>query len=119
MVVAIHAYEGQYGGLHGICSREVIEVDNIKDAEEYAVEMSEDVMGSYGDIMDEFYSQAEDEGLEEGSAEYDEFISECISENVEYELWEVSDCYDTIKQMSEDFYNSPDEFVKEHCKEVE
>jgi hypothetical protein len=119
MVIAVYSFEGQYQGLHGICSHDIIQVDSIKEAREFASEMSRDVMNDYGDIMDEFYSQALDEGLEEGSDEFEEYVAECVDENVCYQLWRVTDIYASIEQMSRDFYMSPDEFVRDHCVEVD
>lgn len=119
MVVAIYAFENQYNGLHGICSHRIVEVDDIKTAEEWAQEDSRNVMDSYGDILEGFESEAEGEGLEESTEEYNEYIEECIQMNIGYQLWEVIDRYASLSQMEEDFYNSQEEFVKKHCKEIE
>ena len=51
MVVAIHAFENIYGGLHGIEHYLIVEVDNIQQAEEWASEESKEVMESYSSIM--------------------------------------------------------------------
>lgn len=119
MIVAIHAIENTYNGLHGIESYHIFEVENIQEAERLASEESMEVMHAYENIIEDFYQNAEDEGLEEGSPEFDEYIDECIQENIDYEIWEVIDCYDTIEQMEEDFRNYDDEFIKEHCRELE
>lgn len=118
MIVAIHAFENTYGGLHGIENHRVVEVEDAKIAREWAEEDSRDVMDSF-ELTDEFENQAEDEGIEPRSEEWDTYVEECIQENIAYQIWEVVDRYDTIEQMDEDFYNDRDEFVKAHCREIE
>lgn len=119
MIVAIHAFENTYGGLHGIEHHRVVEVDDIQQAEEWASEESREVMESYGSIMEDFADSAESDGLEPDTEEYDQYIEECVQDNIGYQIWEVIDRYDTIEQMEEDFYNYRDEFVKNHCRELE
>ena len=48
MLVYIFAYEGSYQGLHGMYNEDVVEVQNIKEADEYGYEMAQDVVESYG-----------------------------------------------------------------------
>lgn len=119
MIVAIYACEGTYGGLHGINSQRIVEVSDRKEAEEWGEQDSRDVIDSYGSIYEDFKASAEGDGLEDGTEEFDEYIEECIQENVEYYLWEVVDCYADIETMERDFFNHKDEFVKEHCRELE
>ena len=64
MVVAIHAFENTYGGLHGIEHYLIVEVDNIQQAEEWASEESREVMESYSSIMEDFADSAENDGLD-------------------------------------------------------
>lgn len=118
MIVAIHAFENQYGGLHGMCHSLIVEVEDVKAAEEWAAEESRQVMDSYNCIMESFESDAECDGVEEGTEEYDEYIEECIQSNIGYQIWEVIDRYAPLTEMEEDFYNNKDEFVKEHCREL-
>ena len=47
MLVYIFAYEGSYGGLHGIYDEDVVEVRDMKEADEYGYEMAEGVVESY------------------------------------------------------------------------
>ena len=47
MLVYIFAYEDSYGGLHGIYDANVVEVQDIKEADEYGYEMAQDVVESY------------------------------------------------------------------------
>ena len=48
MLVYIFAYEGSYGGLHGMYEEDVIEVRNMEEANNYGYEMAQDVVESYG-----------------------------------------------------------------------
>ena len=52
MLVYIFAYEGSYRGLHGMYNEDVVEVQDIKEADEYGYEMAQDVVESY-DCFDE------------------------------------------------------------------
>lgn len=119
MIVAIHAFENTYGGLHGIENHRVVEVEDVKAAEEWASDDSREVIESYGDIISDFRADAEAEGLEDGSEDFEAYVDECINDNIGYQIWEVIDRYDTIEQMNEDFYNDRDSFVAEHCREIE
>ena len=53
MLVYIFACEGSYGGLHGIYDADVVEVQDMKEADEYGYEMALDVVESYGCFDDE------------------------------------------------------------------
>ena len=47
MLVYIFACEGSYGGLHGIYDADVVEVQDMEEANEYGYEMAQDVVESY------------------------------------------------------------------------
>ena len=47
MLVYIFAYEGSYHGLHGMYNENVVEVQDIEEADEYGYEMAQDVVESY------------------------------------------------------------------------
>ena len=70
MLYAIHAYEGIYGGLHGIESFAVIEAETTEEAEHYGLEMSYEVIDDYSCIMEDFEQDAEFNGYEAGTKEY-------------------------------------------------
>ena len=59
MLVYILAYESSYGELHGMYNEDVIEVRDMKEANNYGYEMAQDVVESYdcfdddGDIEQE------------------------------------------------------------------
>ena len=52
MLVYIFACEASYGGLHGMYDEDVVEVRDIKEANEYGYGMAESVVESY-DCFDE------------------------------------------------------------------
>ena len=52
MLVYIFACESSYGGLHGIYDEDVVEVQDMEEANEYGYEMAEGVVESY-DCFDE------------------------------------------------------------------
>ena len=53
MLVYIFACEGSYGGLHGIYNADVVEVQDMEEADEYGYEMAQGVAESYGYFFDE------------------------------------------------------------------
>ena len=118
MLVAIHAYEQMYGGLHGMEQTAIVDVENLEEAEDYAVEMSYDVMDSYSCIIESFEEDAYSEGLEEGTREWDEFIEECRSENNAYELWPITETKGkTVEELESEFFNDKHGFVEAYCKD--
>ena len=59
MLVYIFACEGSYGGLHGIYDADVVEVQDMEEANEYGYEMALGVVESYGYFDDEAYIEQE------------------------------------------------------------
>ena len=47
MLVYIFACEGSYGGLHGMYDEDIVEVQDMKEADEYGYEMAQGVAESY------------------------------------------------------------------------
>ena len=97
MLVYIFAYEGSYRGLHGMYNEDVVEVQDMEEANEYGYEMAQDVVESYGCFDDEedveqelewrIYKIKEDISEEEARAAlgaYDEegFVAEYCEEEV-------------------------------------
>ena len=60
MLVYIFACESSYGGLHGMYNEDVVEIKDMKEANDYGYEMAQNVVESY-DCFDE----DEDEGIEQ------------------------------------------------------
>lgn len=124
MLVAIYAYEQIYGGLHGMCSHTVIEVENMEEAEEYAISESVDVIGSYNEIMDDIQTDAEgyvddfyDEDYEEA---LDQAMAEAIEEDVAYEIYEITkETTESLEQLNKKYYQDPEGFIKEYCQKGE
>lgn len=117
-VYAIYAYEQRYGGLHGICNRYLYIADNDKEAEEEAEQASREVMNSYGSIKDDFESDAYDEGYKPGTEEWDEYIEECENENIGFNVSvlniSVEEAEKNWKELNEEFYNTPEEFLDKY-----
>ena len=53
MLVYIFACEDSYGGLHGMYDEDIVEVQDMKEADEYGYEMAQGVAESYGYFFDE------------------------------------------------------------------
>ena len=53
MLVYIFAYEGSYGGLHGMYDEDIVEVQDMEEADEYGYEMAQGVVESYDCFDDE------------------------------------------------------------------
>ena len=53
MLVYIFACEDSYGGLHGMYDEDIVEVRDMKEADEYGYEMAQGVAESYGYFFDE------------------------------------------------------------------
>ena len=47
MLVYIFACEGSYGGLHGMYDEDIVEVQDMEEADEYGYEMAQGVAESY------------------------------------------------------------------------
>ena len=95
MLVYIFACEGSYCGLYGMYDEDVVEVRDIKEANEYGYEMAEGVVASY-DCFDEeveeelewrVYKIKEGISAEEaraalGSYDEEDFVAEYCEEEV-------------------------------------
>ena len=98
MIVAIHAYEGEYQGLHGIESYDVIEVNDLKEANEVAYEMASEVFQDYC-YDDDNYEEVEPELL--------------------WDIWEIKDVDSNVKlnDLSGEYYNDPEGFLSNYVVE--
>ena len=93
---AIHAYEDHFQGLHGVEEYEVIEACNDEEAEQYANEMAEAVIDSYGYMWDE--------------DDYDEFEEERLYEI--YRLTEETNA--SLEELNDEWYNNPETFLEKY-----
>ena len=83
-IYAIKAYENMYGGLHGMYDTFVGEFDSLKDANETGVQMSYEVMESYGCIEEAIADLAE--SYEDDN---EEMYEQVAAENVAYSVWKL------------------------------
>ena len=94
MIVAIHAYEGIFGGLHGIEDYLVTEVNTLEGAEEIAEDLAYGVVEDYSYNFDE-------EDLEDPEL-----------------CWEIYKVTDTKgkneNELSEEYLNDPEAFIEEY-----
>lgn len=95
MLVYIFACEGSSGGLHGMYDEDVVEVQDMEEANEYGYEMAEGVVESYDcfdeDVEEELewrvYKIKEGISADEacaalGSYEEDDFVAKYCEEEV-------------------------------------
>ena len=95
MLVYIFAYEGSYGGLHGMYEEDVIEVRDMEEADNYGYEMAEGVVESYNCFNEEVEEELEwrvykiKEGISAdearaalGSYDEEDFVAEYCEEEV-------------------------------------
>jgi hypothetical protein len=114
---AIYAYEQMYQGYHGMSSIAIVEGD-YDSACETAREMSFEVMDDYSEIEDSFVEDAEYNGLEEGTEEWDDYIAECRCDNVAYEVYRILDsCTLSNEECENMFYNDKDDFIEKYCSD--
>lgn len=118
MIVAIYACECTYGGLHGIYSKAVLEVSDIEEARDIAVQMSYEVMDSYEFIVEDIEAEIEYAIHEQGDErDYDEIANEYYSERVEYMIYVPSPELikgKDISALDEEFYQDEDTFLKKY-----
>lgn len=93
----IHAYEGIYGGLHGIETALIVDCSTRKDAEEIAIDESYDVMDSYSHMF---------EDLDEEDRE----------ENIAFDVFQIrEDCALSTKELDELVASDWEEVRDEYC----
>lgn len=116
MIFAIEAREGIYEGLHGVVARCVSEYNSYDEACKDAAEMSFEVMDNYN-IAEEagWKEDAFNEGLEEESDEYYDYIGELRAENVSYSVWEVKETTESLEALDEKFNEDSEEFIEKYC----
>lgn len=100
----IYAYDGMYGGLHGIYDYDFDEC-TLHQAEERGYEMSYYVIESYSFIQEELCG--EDASEEE--------INEAIQEDIAYEVWELRDDAPSFIEL-EAMNLDPQSYIDDYCK---
>lgn len=104
-IYMVYAYEHMYGGLHGMNNTVIVEAEDAKSLYSMATEMSMEVMDSYSDVeetlLENAREEAESRGIyDEDDPEFEEILNEEYEENVEYDIYELSDHF-TVEQYEE------------------
>ena len=109
----IHAFENQYGGLHGMENWVVEEFEYDKEAYDYAADLSYDVMDSYSCIEEDLTDDL-DLDTDEGQDEYEQRRVE----NVSYQVWLIKNtCKLTTKELDNMCSYDPDLIVEKYVSE--
>lgn len=91
MKVFIYAYDNWYGGLHGMYDYTFYEADNEKQAEETAIDLSCDVIGSYYDITEQLEEEADFYSDDRDSDEWSRAYDEAVLQDTAYEIYALKD----------------------------
>ena len=98
MLVYIFACEGSYGGLHGIYDADVVEVQDMEEANEYGYEMALGVVESYG------YFDDDDEDIEQ---------------ELEWRIYKIKEGISAEEARAAAALHDEEGFIAEYCeKEV-
>ena len=95
MLVYIFAYEDSYGGLHGIYDADVVEVQDMEEANEYGYEMAADVAESYGCFDDD----------------------EVFEEELEWRIYKIKEGISAEEARAAARLHDKEGFVAEYCEE--
>ena len=95
MLVYIFACEGSYGGLHGIYDADVVEVQDMEEADEYGYEMALGVVESYGCFDDE----------------------EDIEQELEWRIYKIKEGISAEEARAAARLHDKEGFVAEYCEE--
>ena len=95
MLVYIFACEGSYGGLHGMYNEDVVEVQDIKEADEYGYEMAQDVVESY-DCFDD---------------------DEDIEQELEWRIYKIKEGISAEEAPAAARLHDKEGFVAEYCED--
>lgn len=115
MLYAIYAYEGSFGGLHGMNSHVIVECNSMAEAEEVALEESMDMMESYSCIMDDIY-EAASEDYEEGTDEWYQAVEDMKRSDAKWEIYYVIDTKGkSANRLEVEFEIDKDKFIKTYC----
>lgn len=95
MLVYIFACEGSYGGLHGMYNEDVVEVQNMEEANEYGYEMALDVVESYGCFDDD---------------------DEVVEEELEWRVYKIKEGISVEEARAALGSHDEEGFVAEYCE---
>ena len=94
MLVYIFAYEDSYGGLHGIYDADVVEVQDMEEANEYGYEMALGVVESYGCFDD----------------------NEDIEQELEWRIYKIKEGISAEEARAAARLHDKEGFVAEYCE---
>lgn len=100
----VYAYDETYQGFHGIYDW-IFFKGTFKDACEYGLDMSWDLIHSYSFLIEELTKDFETKEEKE----------ESIKSDLAYEVWELRDDAPSIEELRE-MDLSPEEYITEFCK---
>lgn len=114
-IYMVYAYEHMYGGLHGMSNTVIVESEDAKSLYSIATEMSMEVMDSYSDVgetlLENAREEAESRGIyDEDDPEFEKILNEEYEENVEYDIYELSDHF-TVEQYEEMLFSHDAETI--------
>ena len=95
MLVYIFACESSYGGLHGIYNADVVEVQDMEEANEYGYEMAEGVVESY-DCFDD---------------------DEDIEQELEWRIYKIKEGISAEEARAAVCSHNEEGFVAKYCEE--
>ena len=95
MLVYIFAYEDSYGGLHGMYDEDIVEVQDMEEADEYGYEMALGVVESYGCFDDE----------------------EDIEQELEWRIYKIKEGISAEEARAAACLHNKEGFVAEYCEE--
>ena len=95
MLVYIFAYEDSYGGLHGMYDADVVEVQDMEEANEYGHEMALGVVESYGCFDDD----------------------EDIEQELEWRIYKIKEGISAEEARAAVRLHNKEGFVAEYCEE--
>ena len=119
MRYAIYAAEQMYGGLHGMCSREVIDCVNEEEAINYATERSIDIIQSYSEIyetLDEEVKNCITDDMAED--EIEELYNDSYYEDTEWNIWKIDEnkAKDiSTRELDKMYYHEDELFIDKYC----
>ena len=95
MLVYIFAYEGSYGGLHGMYDEDVVEVRDMEEANEYGYGMAAGVVESYDRFDDD----------------------EDIEQELEWRIYKIKEGISADEARAALGSYDEEDFVAEYCEE--
>lgn len=120
MICAIAAYEGTYQGYHGIVSRFVGEYSSYEEAAEDAKEESYSIMFNdfrVSKILEQDLADYIEDTGERREDVIDEVREEIYQNNLAFDIYYLNETKikdKTLKQLNEEFYWNPEEFLDKY-----